>query len=127
MKAFGIIKKGKIVFDDKTKFAHDVQKFNDDVKVVIEVREAKDVRTNQQNRLWWKWMDTIGTTIGYSSSEVHDILKYKFLMKEELIEGHLHQSLKSTTTLSKKEFKKLADDVYFWANDTLNINLPTYD
>tara|TARA_R100000773_G_scaffold35101_1_gene30102 strand:+ start:110 stop:499 length:390 start_codon:yes stop_codon:yes gene_type:complete len=124
LKYFGKIKKGKIIFDNKAKLINDLSKLNDDIKVVIEIREAKDVRTNQQNKLWWSWMNTIGESIGYSSSEIHEILKYKFLMKEEMIDGEMHQSLKSTTTLTKKEFNKLTNDVLYWANDTLNINLP---
>ena len=124
MKYFGKIKKGKIIFDNKSKLINDLSKLNDNIKVVIEIREAKDVRTNQQNKLWWIWMNTIGDSIGYSAPEIHEILKYKFLMKEEMIDGEMHQSLKSTTTLTKKEFNKLTNDVLYWANDTLNINLP---
>ena len=63
--------------------------------------------------------------LGYSDKqEIHNILKYKFLLKEEMIDGELHQGLKSTTTLTKKEFTKLTQDVFYWANDTFNINLP---
>ena len=125
MKAFGKIVKGKIIFDDKSKFLNDVSKFNDDIKIVIEVREAKDIRTNAQNRLWWKWIEIISNELGYQDKqEIHNILKYKFLLKEEMINGEIHQGLKSTTTLTKEEFGKLTQDVFFWANDTFNINLP---
>ena len=125
MKAFGKVVKGKIIFDDKAKFLNDVAKFNDDIKIVIEVREAKDIRTNAQNRLWWKWIEIISNELGYEDKqEIHNILKYKFLLKEEMIDGELHQALKSTTTLTKEEFGKLTQDVFYWANDTFNINLP---
>ena len=125
MKAFGKIVKGKIIFDDKSKFLNDVSKFNDDIKIVIEVREAKDIRTNAQNRLYWKWVEIISNELGYQDKqEIHNILKYKFLLKEEMINGEIHQGLKSTTTLTKEEFGKLTQDVFFWANDTFNINLP---
>ena len=125
MKAFGKIVNGKIIFDDKAKFINDIAKFGDDIKIVIEVREAKDIRTNAQNRLWWKWIEIISDELGYSDKqEIHNILKYKFLLKEEMIDGELHQGLKSTTTLTKKEFTKLTQDVFYWANDTFNINLP---
>ena len=125
MKAFGKIVKGKIIFDDKSKFLNDVAKFNDDIKIVIEVREAKDIRTNAQNRLWWKWIEIISNELGYQDKqEIHNILKYKFLLKEEVINGEIHQGLKSTTTLTKEEFGKLTQDIFFWANDTFNINLP---
>lgn len=124
MKAFGKIQKGKIVFNDKAEFIDSIAKMEDGIKIVIEVREAKDVRTNSQNRLWWSWMKLIGDEIGYGKQEIHDILKYKFLLREEMIDGEMHQNLKSTTTLTKKEFKKLTQDVFYWANDTFNINLP---
>ena len=82
MKAFGKIIKGKIVFDDRAKFLNDVAKFDDDIKIVMEVREAKDIRTNAQNRLYWKWIEIISDELGYEDKqEIHNILKYKFLLK----------------------------------------------
>ena len=125
MKAFGKIVNGKIIFDDRAKFLNDIAEFDDDIKIVIEIREAKDIRTNAQNRLWWKWIEIISDELGYEDKqEIHNILKYKFLLKEERIDGELHQGLKSTTTLTKEEFGKLTQEVFYWANDTLNINLP---
>jgi len=124
LKLFGKILKGKIVFDDKAKLIDSVAKMEDGLRVVVEIREAKDIRTNNQNRLWWKWMEIISNETGNEKSYIHDLLKYKFLMREEVIDGDIHQSLKSTTTLTKKEFTKLTQDVFYWANDTLNITLP---
>ena len=125
MKAFGKIVKGKIVFDNKAKFINEVAEFDDNTKVIIEVREAKDIRTNAQNRLWWKWVEIISDELGYADKqEIHNILKYKFLLKEEMIDGENQQYIKSTTTLTKKEFSKITQDVFYWANDTLNIKLP---
>ena len=124
MKHFGKIQKGKIIFDNKVEFIDSVGKMEDGVRVVIEIREAENVRTNQQNKLWWSWMSIIADELGYGKQEIHDICKYRFLLREEIIDGEIHQSLKSTTTLTKQEFKKLTQDVYYWANDTFNINLP---
>ena len=124
MKASGKIQKGKIIFDNKADFISSIAKMEDGIKIIIEVREAKDIRTNSQNRLWWKWMEIISSEIGYEKQEIHDILKYKFLLREEMIDGEMHQNLKSTTTLTKKEFNKLTQDVFYWANDTFKINLP---
>ena len=124
MKAFGKIVKGKIVFNNKAKFLNRVAKFDEGTIIIISINEAKDVRTNQQNKLWWTWMQIIGESIGYSKNEIHDIMKYKFLLREEVIDGETHQYIKSTTTLSKEDFSKITQDVFFWANDTLNIKLP---
>ncbi len=124
MKAFGKIVKGKIEFDDYAKFINEVSEFHEGARIVIQVNEAQDVRSNQQNRLWWAWMTILGDELGHSSQDMNEMLKYKYLLFEETIEGETHQVLKSTSTLTKKEFNKLTNDVFFWANDTFNINLP---
>lgn len=120
----GKIIKGKIVWDNKTTLVDYIRGIEDGTKVEVEITETPDVRTNKQNKLWWAWMQIIGNELGYSKNETHDILKYKFLLREEIIEGETNQYIKSTATLTKTEFNKLTKDVYFWANDTLNINLP---
>ncbi len=124
MKILGTIKKKKIVFDDKVKFLNEVAKFSEGTRIVINVEEAKDVRSNQQNKLYWTWVQVIAESLGYSKEECHDIIKYKFLLREKIIDGETGFYLKSTSTLSKAEFSKLTDDVLFWANDSFNINLP---
>jgi len=124
LKAFAKIKKGKLVFDDKSKFINDINNFHDGARVVIQINEAQDVRSNQQNRLWWAWITILADELGYTTAEMNDTLKYKFLLFDETIEGETHQVVKSTSTLTKSEFNKLTNDVFYWANDTFNINLP---
>lgn len=120
----GKIIKGKIVWDNKTTLVDYIRGIEDGTKVEVEITETPDIRTNKQNKLWWSWMKIIGNELGYSKNEIHDILKYKFLLREEINDGETTQHLKSTATLTKTEFNKLTQDVFFWANDTLNINLP---
>jgi len=120
----GKIIKGKIVWDNKTKLVDYIRAIEDGTKIEIEITETPDVRTNKQNKLWWAWMKIIGNELGYTKNETHDILKYKFLLREEIIDGETNQYLKSTATLTKTEFNKLTKEVYYWANDTLSINLP---
>ena len=120
----GKIIKGKIVWDNKTTLVDYIRAIEDGTKVEVEITETPDIRTNKQNKLWWSWMKIIGNELGYSKNEIHDILKYKFLLREEINDGETTQHLKSTATLTKTEFNKLTQDVFFWANDTLNINLP---
>ena len=124
LKAFGKIEKSKIIFDDKAKFLNEVAEFQEGTRIVMEIKEAKDVRSNQQNKLYWSWIKIIGDSLGYTSEEAHNIIKYKFLLREEIIDGDKNFYLKSTSTLSKAEFVKLTEDVLFWANDSFNINLP---
>lgn len=120
----GKIKNGKIIWDNQAEMINFVSTITDDTYVTVDIRINEDPRTNRQNKLWWAWMKIIGRELGYTKNEIHDILKYKFLLREEIIEGETQQYVKSTSTLTKKEFNKLTSDVHFWANDTLNINLP---
>jgi len=124
LKLFGTIKNKKIVFDDKEELIDGVNNFVEGTRVVINIKEAKDVRTNQQNKLYWKWIEIMGDSLGYTKEEAHSLIKYKFLLREEIIDGETNHYLKSTSTLSKTEFSKLTQDILFWANDTFNINLP---
>ena len=118
------ISKGKIIYQTNTKLLEYIQTISDDTIAEIEITLLEDSRSNKQNKLWWTWAQIIGDTLGYSKNEIHDILKAKFLTREYIQDGKTKKYIKSTATLSKSEFNKLTNDVFFWANDTLNINLP---
>ena len=92
--------------------------------IIFTLKENKDYRTNAQNKLWWKYMQIMGGELGYSKDEMHDICKLKFLKRERFEDGIKVEYLKSTAQLTKKEFKKLVDDVIIWAAKTFSINLP---
>ena len=123
MKHFGKIKNLKIDFLDEERFVEDLLKL-EGKDIIFTILENKDYRTNSQNKLWWKYMQIMGGELGYSKNEFHDICKLKFLKRERFEDGIKVEYLKSTAQLTKKEFKKLVDDVIIWAAKTFSINLP---
>ena len=123
MKHFGKIKNFKIDFLDEEKFIADLLKF-DGMNIVFTLSENKDFRTNSQNKLWWKYMHILGQELGYTKNEMHDIAKLKFLERERIEDGLKIKYLKSTTALTKKEFRELIDLVIIWAAQTFSVNLP---
>jgi len=123
MKHFGKIKNLKIDFLDEERFVEDLVKL-EGKDITFTILEDKDYRTNTQNKLWWKYMQIMGSELGYSKDEFHDICKLKFLKRERFEDGIKVEYLKSTAQLTKKEFKKLVDDVIIWAAQTFSINLP---
>ena len=123
MKHFGKIRNHKINFIDEERFLEDLIKF-EGKDIVINISENKDFRTNFQNKLWWKYMEIMGGELGYTKSEMHDIAKVKFLLREKIENGKKFKYLKSTAKLTKKEFKELVDAVIIWAASTFSINLP---
>ena len=123
MKHFGKIKNLKIDFLDEERFVDDLLKF-EGKDVVFTLNENKDYRTNSQNKLWWRYMQILSTDLGFTKEEMHDLCKLKFLKRERIEDGIKVEYLKSTAQLTKKEFKKLVDEVIIWAAQTFSINLP---
>ena len=123
MKHFGKIKNLKIDFLDEERFVEDLLKF-EGKDIIFTLSENKDYRTNSQNKLWWKYMHIMGADLGYTKNEMHDICKLKFLERERIEDGLKIKYLKSTTALTKKEFRELIDSVIIWAAQTFSINLP---
>ena len=123
MKHYGKIKNLKIDFLDEERFVEDLLKL-EGKDIIFTLTENKYFRTNQQNKLWWKYMQIMGNELGYNKDEMHDICKLKFLKRERVEDGIKVEYLKSTAQLTKKEFKKLVDEVIIWAAKTFSINLP---
>ena len=124
MKLFGKIHSNKIVWKNKTQLVDHIRSFKEGTVVSVEIIEAEESRSINQNRLWWKWIEILSKETGNTKEDMHTLMKYKYLLKEKMIEGELHQIIGTTTTLSKEEFSKLMKDMFFWANDTLNVMLP---
>lgn len=124
MKLFGKIHSNKIVWKNKTQLVDHIRSFKEGTVVSVEIIEAEESRSINQNRLWWKWIEILSKETGNTKEDMHTLMKYKYLLKEKMIEGELHQIIGTTTTLSKEEFSKLMKEMFFWANDTLNVMLP---
>tara|TARA_R100001224_G_scaffold103469_1_gene76205 strand:- start:345 stop:728 length:384 start_codon:yes stop_codon:yes gene_type:complete len=125
MRTFGKIKKGKLILNNKDKFNLELKQF-EGKDIIIKIEERSPNRSKEQNSLWWKWMDLIGLEIGYTKEETHQLMKYKFLKRSVVnIDGYEETIIKGTSTLTHKEFSALMNNVHFFANDTLNINLPS--
>lgn len=127
MKAFGTIKNGKLILNNERRFNDNLNIFEgEEVEIRIKVRTNN--RTTEQNSLYWKWINIMSEETGFTKEEMHELIKYKFLKRTSINNNGVEEvKLKSTTTLTVKEFTKLMDDILYWSNNTLNINLPTYE
>jgi L-cysteine desulfidase len=127
MKAFGEIKKGKLILNNKQQFQDQLVAL-EGKNVVIKIVERGNNRTKDQNSLFWQWVDIISNETGYTKEETKELIQYKFLQRERLNEeGYTETYLKGTSTLSKKEFTDFMNEVSYWSNNTLSISLPTYE
>ena len=127
MRAFGIIKMGKLTLNNNRLFKDGLKEF-DGKEVEIRIRERSNSRSKEQNSLYWQWINILSNEIGFTKTEMHELIKYKFL-KRNIVndDGGEEIIIKSTTTLTVKEFNQLMNDLLYWSNDTLGINLPSYD
>ena len=124
MKNYGKIENGKLILENEQKFNKSLQYF-EGKNIVLKIREVEMQRTIEQNSLYWVWIDILASELGYQKNEMNQLIKYKFL-KKDVVNEKVQKEVRmmSTTTLSKKEFSQLMENIYFWSNDTFNIVLP---
>jgi len=127
MKAFGTIKKGILILNNQRRFNDNLLEF-EGKEIEVRIRERNNKRTNEQNSLYWKWIQIISKSLGYTIEEMHELIKYKFLKRTTIKKNGVEEvKLKSTTTLTVKEFTEFMNEIYFWSNNSLNISLPNYE
>lgn len=84
-------------------------------------------RTSQQNRYLWSIYNEIALETGYTSNEIHEYAKLKFLPRQFVdLNGEECEIPKSTRDLSTEEFVEYTDRLIALAGD-LGISLPPPD
>ncbi len=93
----GKIEKGKLKLNDQESFQKYVNSSNDRAIELI-LRSPKKIRSQQQNKYYWVVIvNTLAEHLGYSSDEMHGILKYQFAGKLDTT---------TTTDMSTIEFSE---------------------
>ena len=70
----------------------------------VEVKPFAFNRSTQQNKRYWALIGELGTYLGYSESEMHELMKYKFLSYKTEMLGEEIPVIPSTSKLTIKEF-----------------------
>jgi hypothetical protein len=110
------VKNGHLSKSVRNKIASELFQF-EGKRVEIRIEKLKSKRSIQQNRYWWLAMTILGNELGYSKEETHELMKFKFLKRERVIEktGEILEYIESTTTLSKTDFADMVTDMVRWA------------
>jgi hypothetical protein len=88
---------------------------------VIEIHKSKKIRSLPQNKYYWGVVVKIlGSHIGYTSDEMHQILASKFLSYRKM-NGEF---VKSTTKLNTLEFENYLDNCRQWASGEMQVHIP---
>ena len=116
-----------MILNNKNQFLQELNQF-EGKEIVIKIIERNNNRTKDQNSLFWSWVAILSDNTGYTKEEMKELIQVKFLQRERLdSDGYTETYIKGTSTLSKKEFNDLMNDISYWSNTTLQITLPTYD
>ena len=100
-----------------------VFKENDCDEVIVEMKPNTQSRSTKQNALYWKWLGVL-TETGNTQGALHQYLAQEYLSPvAEDIQGQTVLVIKSTTTLSVKEFAEYLEHVQQFA-DSLGCILP---
>ena len=92
-------------------------------EVIVEMKPNTMSRSTKQNALYWKWLDVL-TETGNSVGALHQYLAQEYLSPvAEDIQGETVLVIKSTTTLTVKEFAAYLENVQQFA-DSLGCILP---
>ena len=94
-----------------------VFKENDCDEVIVEMKPNIETRSTKQNKLYWMWLDVL-TETGNSVGALHQYLAQEYLSPvAEDIQGSTVLIIKSTTTLTVKEFAAYLENVQQFADD----------
>jgi len=104
----GHIVQGEIMLDDKQAFARMV-KLLEGKRVSLQLGKQVNKRSNPQNAYYWGCvLKTLGDHLGYTSDELHDVMKFKFLCVDRDAEV---PRFRSTTSLSTLEFNEYLERI----------------
>ena len=85
--------------------------------VIVEMKPDVQSRSTKQNALYWKWLGVL-TETGNTQGALHQYLAQEFLSPvAEDIQGQTVLVIKSTTTLTVKEFAAYLENVQQFADD----------
>lgn len=83
----------------------------------INISESKHLRSLSQNDRYWLMLKELGSYLGYTDIELHDLLKYKFLSEKKEIAGQPVVVIKSTSSLNTEEFSEYNRNVERFAHE----------
>ena len=128
-KFLGTIKSGKLELSFKDYFLRYLRNFREGTLVHLVVKEARrqrtsgkdDEKSNENGYYWGVVIPVLADEFGYSSDEMHEALKIKFMRTggtDEL------PRIGSTARLNTKDWENLMEKIRIWALTEHDIKIP---
>lgn len=80
------------------------------------IKERSNSRSVEQNARLWELYSSIGDFLGYTASDMHDLMGYKFLLTEKTVGRQTITKVKSTTKLTVGEMSSYQEKIEAWAS-----------
>lgn len=129
LKYFGKVDDGKLTIFSRGEMLKDINKVGE-ASIELIIRFAGK-RSGQQNKYYWSAIIPIvrdglkKVGIEMSKEQTHELLKYKFLMREFITsDGDILKSIGSSKELNKQEFSEYKESIQQWASEYLGIIVP---
>ena len=121
------IKNGKIVFKEPIILSKLLSEFQDK-DVVVTVKLVRNKRSLNQNSYYWGVVIKILAELtGYGGTEMHDILRAKFLSGSGELGNEIIKFSRSTTELDTSEFEEYLTDIREWSSSMMDCFIPLPD
>jgi hypothetical protein len=123
---YGKVESGKLTLSNQQIFREELKGLSGDV--VVEVKEGKGKRSNQQNKfLWGVVYGLISEHTGHTPEELHEFFKDKFLSnRKHIIIGNEDREIElgTTTKLTTKGFEEFVENIRRFASVELETIIP---
>jgi len=117
------ISQGKLRFERPERWLVALSKL-EGKKVELVLRKRRSQRSESQNRYYWGVIvEILASHCGYTSEEMHEALKVKFLGSAHEDERGLIR-VRSSAALSIDEFIRYTNEIVRWAAETLGVFIP---
>lgn len=121
---YGIVRGGKIAFEDVANWRHRVGQL-EGREVAVTIKAASEIRSNAENRYYWGIIvKIVSEEMAILPEEAHDFLKFLFLKVGVEKNGKRWEIARSTTTLSVGEFEDYCEKIRQWSAVELNTVIP---
>lgn len=97
---------------------HNRSEFNDWIDALdpekvytVHINEYSYARTLDSNSFYWRLITEMAEHFGVDKEEMHEIMKYKFLLKKKSIKGKEIITIESTSKMKQSDFNDYLDKV----------------
>jgi len=120
---FGEVKDGKFILADRVRFNSYVRSLKGEVEMIL--RRRRRIRSIRANAYYWGVvLDVISDATGFTSEELHQVFKRKFLGYYRSYKGKKFIFVRSTASLSSFDFWEYINKICEFASKEFQIYVP---